>query len=252
MLTGRIEVPYLSAYRERPPVGEDAVSTLQKFLKSGLGLCPIPGYACSYTPLLMFLVTGGEFSICGLHRAMPSSRTQAETAASEVHRSENRPAGQARPTYHPPRRPSSLLCLRTVLGGCHLVAENLDLHLAAPVLPTIRYSCLLTIKPALTAVVFPALLRSFLTGANILLRCSRAWRNCAASGRYPTSEARRRVSSNTSRHCNRPVVRSSFPRRRPTTKPKDRVFELVRHGHTWQEIGEHIGAPDFELVKRRF
>src|SRR5215469_17225460 len=166
MLTGRIEVPYLSAYRERPPVGEDAVSTLQKFLKSGLGLCPIPGYACSYTPLLMFLVTGGEFSICGLHRAMPSSRTQAETAASEVNRSENRPAGQAGPTYHPPRRPSSLLCLRTVLGGCHLVAENLDLHLTAPVLPTIRYSCLLTIKPALTAVVFPALLRSFLTGAN--------------------------------------------------------------------------------------
>jgi hypothetical protein len=40
------------------------------------------------------------------------------------------------------------------------------LHLNAPILPTIRYSCLLTIKPALAAVVLPALLRSFLTGAD--------------------------------------------------------------------------------------
>jgi len=31
-----------------------------------------------------------------------------------------------------------------------------------------------------------------------------------------------------------------------------RVFELLRHGHTWQEIGDDLGAPDFEPVKRRF
>jgi DNA-directed RNA polymerase specialized sigma24 family protein len=30
------------------------------------------------------------------------------------------------------------------------------------------------------------------------------------------------------------------------------VYQLVRHGHTWQEIAERVGAADLESVKRRF
>src|SRR5215831_2945385 len=30
------------------------------------------------------------------------------------------------------------------------------------------------------------------------------------------------------------------------------VYQLVRDGYTWQEVAEHVGATDFERVKRRF
>ena len=30
------------------------------------------------------------------------------------------------------------------------------------------------------------------------------------------------------------------------------VYHLVRQGHTWQEVAEHVGAANFECVKRRF
>jgi hypothetical protein len=30
------------------------------------------------------------------------------------------------------------------------------------------------------------------------------------------------------------------------------VYQLVRHGHTWQEVAEHVGAANYECVKRRF
>ena len=30
------------------------------------------------------------------------------------------------------------------------------------------------------------------------------------------------------------------------------VYHLIRHGHTWQEVAEHVEAANFECVKRRF
>jgi len=30
------------------------------------------------------------------------------------------------------------------------------------------------------------------------------------------------------------------------------VYQLVRHGYTWQEVADHVGAADLECVKRRF
>ena len=87
-------------------------------------IADVPADGVSVVRGVRLTVTGGEFSICGLHRVMPSGRTQAETAAREVNRSENRPAGRAGPTCHPPRRPSHSCACGRRWEGSHLVAEN--------------------------------------------------------------------------------------------------------------------------------
>ena len=62
-----------------------------------------------------------------------------------------------------------LLFVQTAREDSHLVASAfcfLDQRHRQRHPPTATPACLLTLKPALPAVVFPALLRAFLTGAN--------------------------------------------------------------------------------------